>query len=1713
MMVKRLLMMALGCFVVLTAPGRTFPLDLRAPSERTNGLLKNVKYQRVSLDGVLQEASLDAGTADVGAVEVGDTLSLTLFANVSIDLVLKEKMPSPLGGDAFIAEVSGYEGIKTAVVLRTADGLSIDIQDYRNNKVYKVISTPTGVEVQEIEVAGCGVCGCDVEEQFAPNDALGGAPNRVAANVEVPADTCVDILVAFDVNAAVWANTSGGGITNFAQTAVQKMNVALANTGLDSKFRFRLVGVATLSVSASTVHDGLEAIKDNRTGWYEVKTARDAVGADIVTTLVDTGSAYGINGVGTSLHSGMSPSSFAENAYNVCAIRAVAISNTMTHEVGHNMGAGHSDVQVSQPGPQLYPYSSGYYFIANDEPYCTIMAYNGENPSGEFSTQVPFFSSPSYTYEGTAVGDSTHDNTSTLASTYAAASAWRAQKVPTSYDVNFTPASGTLIDGSLSVTLSTGKSGTSIRYTLDGSTPTLSSPLYSGPITFTGTKTIKAISVTDGKASMPYEASYYSRSDIGYAMGLTDLKWSMSVPSTSTLGVQTEETLDGVALGASVKAGDVCTFSATIVGPATITWRSKWDGDYFVRVTCDGSEVFREVSGGYMYDWSEETYSADIPSGSHKVQFSLGASMSSGYEFFSDISWYWFDNFQLHCVQKPTFTPATTDSAATAATFTGEQMVTLQAPTANCKIYYTLDGSDPNGNGGMLYEGPFFINDNTLVKAVAVQPGKGTSGIASGLYMSHRAVHAGEWTLWGEGAYEAAKSGRAVAELYWDLKWCGWSQELEPVITGAPFTTWAAANGIYLLADSWGNIQEGTGGRFWKNGYYFETDLYDELLNVSFPTFLLVSGNGTCLGAMLARNDNEHSVGGIYYRDTPESLIASFASILGLPAPLAAPVASVTDASGKTYPFSVTLSNPNGSGTIYYTLDGTAPTREKGTRYTGAISIPASGTTLKAVVWPDGAGAVSGVPLAVTYQSLSDFIGIDGVTWQNDASRPWIVTKTSSGIKFDGLKDKSLTSGSVLSTIKASVTGPGMVKFKYSVKTRGGSWFKFAVGEDMVVDSNYAYNKGITYRIDSAGPTELSWTYEYGYLDEAENYSCDFKDFEWIPFAAPKSVSGLKASQGTYDYGTFLSWKASSNAGSYAVYRADVNDSSTAKQIGTAENCQYWDTSATPGWTYWYWVQAENDYGLSGFSSGVSGRKKGASTTQSKVTFGKNGGTGGDNYVTATYGKAMPTPRTAPTKAGYVFDGYWTTTGSGGVCYYDGNMKSVRNWDKNGDVTLWAKWHTAAVVKVTLGKNGGTGGDSYVTCTEGKPMPTPRTAPTLSGWTFSGYWDTLSVDEKGNAKGKQYYDASMKSVRNFDKATAITLWAKWTNKVTFGKNGGTGGDSYVTCTKGQPMPKRTMPTKAGYIFDGYWTSTGTGGVKYYNADGTSARTWDKAGNVTLWAKWMKVVSVKVTLGKNGGTGGDNYVTATTGKPMPTPRTAPKLSGWTFAGYWDTLACDAKGNPLGKQYYDSNMKSVRNWDKTEPVTLWAKWTVRVTLGKNGGTGGDSVVTVIKGQSFPKRTMPTKSGYKFGGYFVSASSKTGQCYNADGTGTSSMKWTTGGTPTIWALWTKAAGCVELPASPAAPSASAAPAIAESAAIPAGLYSGVLADGTGAFWLVLDETEEDAPRTAFLYIASEDGSLTAECKVQEAGGVLLLTTEDGAVYAFDPKVGMHMVCCNCN
>ncbi|MGM9877843.1 MAG: hypothetical protein ACI33S_04250, partial [Bacilli bacterium] len=70
-----------------------------------------------------------------------------------------------------------------------------------------------------------------------------------------------------------------------------------------------------------------------------------------------------------------------------------------------------------------------------------------------------------------------------------------------------------------------------------------------------------------------------------------------------------------------------------------------------------------------------------------------------------------------------------------------------------------------------------------------------------------------------------------------------------------------------------------------------------------------------------------------------------------------------------------------------------------------------------------------------------------------------------------------------------------------------------------------------------------------------------------------------------------------------------------------------------------------------------------------------------------------------------------------------------------------------------------------------------------------------------------------------------------------------GGTSSTTATYDSAMPALTsLPTRIGYTFSGYYSETNGEGTKYYNADGTSARTWNIASNRILYAKW-KVLDV------------------------------------------------------------------------------------------------------------------------------------------------------------------------------------------------------------------------------------------------------------------------------
>ncbi len=1120
-------------------------LDLR-PKAVTRPLLRTA----AATDGILQSTSLSAGTTDTTPLALGDELTFLLFDGIEITIRVTERTESPLGGESFLGEVSGYDGVKNAVVLQTEEGLTVDIQDFANSRVYTIVSTASGVTVNEIDPSLNTITPTAPIDPGLPSKnrallsatALGSTPDQ--------ASTLVDVLVAYDTPAAAWARQNGGGITNFATMAVQKMNTVLENCGLSSNFRYRLVGVMTVAAEGGADFDGVLATTRSGTGaWAPIKAKRDEVGADIVSTFIDTGSASGTTGLGYSLSS--TPiSSFSESAYNVCAVRAVSSSHTMTHEVGHNIGAGHATAVNSSeitPGPQLYNYSAGYYFTGTDNvAYHTIMAYNFDGYGNHYSP-APFFSSPNFTYQGTAVGDATHDNVRTIQQTYSAASQWRTQKVPMSYDVYFSPESGATFTDSITVTLTPGKVGLSIRYTLDGSTPNVSSTLYTAPITLTQTTTIRAVTVTDGVAGPVFEATY-SVSDLGNGVDAPQLSWRTS--DTQPWFFQTSDTWDGIDAVQSMDKGlysnneydlywnNESWLETTVTGPTHMSFRYKTRKHYGTfTVLVDGTAALTDTTDVSDDIWHLQEIS--IPQGSHFVKFLFqcwidigGGSLQGGrYNGFNGV---WLDTVQFDALSRPpTISPETTADESTAYTFQGSQTVTLTPPAGKQGVlYYTTDGSDPTGETQHLYEGPITLTKSTRVRAVFVEGGKEPSAEVGGLYLERHPVQPGEWTTDVEGAKSAAaQDGRLIAVLLADIKTCSWCQRFDPIAESPEFLSWANANGIYLVTADVSRYADAQTAYSW---FWDLCEAYTGERSSGYPQMYFVrpASPNTPIAQGLARNDGSSVIGTKLYLDTAESLIAGFASVLGSTVPQA-PVCSHTDSLVDSFPITVTLTNPNGSGTMYYTLDGSVPSSSNGSVYSGAITLSDSSKILTAIIWP-ASGLSSGAYVS-HFKTVGDVLGTSGIAWSRSGAVKWREVKNANTLRAGGLMNSSYTA-----TLQGVVTGKGKLVFKYEFNSYSyQNSFEFKKNESR--QFRYAYDGTLSRSgiVTNEVSSDITTTFEWIVTVDAPDYDYDdrytapsgawLSNVQWIPEVQAVEIEGVSVPYTWLD-GTYPGQGGSSTA-------------------------------------------------------------------------------------------------------------------------------------------------------------------------------------------------------------------------------------------------------------------------------------------------------------------------------------------------------------------------------------------------------------------------------------------------------------------------------------------------------------------------------------------------------------------------------------------------------
>lgn len=244
------------------------------------------------------------------------------------------------------------------------------------------------------------------------------------------------------------------------------------------------------------------------------------------------------------------------------------------------------------------------------------------------------------------------------------------------------------------LTISNGMPNASIYYTTDGTTPSKSSSLYTGPISITSTAHVRAYAVVPGYA------------DSGVAAG--DYVFPPSPPAPTF----------------SIAAGSFPSAQTVAISDASIYAR--------IYYTTDGSapSPYSTLYTGPITVASSETINA--------------VAVIKGYGVWTDASYATFDGYTsngpqllspiaaaLYTINLP---PAPTPTfSVPAGTYTSAQTVAISDSTSGAAIYYTTDGSTPSSSSA-LYSGPITISATATIKAIATASGYSPSAVASAAY-------------------------------------------------------------------------------------------------------------------------------------------------------------------------------------------------------------------------------------------------------------------------------------------------------------------------------------------------------------------------------------------------------------------------------------------------------------------------------------------------------------------------------------------------------------------------------------------------------------------------------------------------------------------------------------------------------------------------------------------------------------------------------------------------------------------------------------------------------------------------------------------------------------------------------------------------------------------------------------------------------------------
>ena len=310
-------------------------------------------------------------------------------------------------------------------------------------------------------------------------------------------------------------------------------------------------------------------------------------------------------------------------------------------------------------------------------------------------------------------------------------------------------------------------------------------------------------------------------------------------------------------------------------------------------------------------------------------------------------------------------------------------------------------------------------------------------------------------------------------------------------------------------------------------------------------------------------------------------------------------------------------------------------------------------------------------------------------------------------------------------------------------------------------------------------------------------------------------------------------------------------------------------------------------------------------TVKPTITFNANGGSGSMSAQTVSYNtNTTLSANTFTAPVGYTFNGWNTKTDGKGTAYAAGT-----SYKFTSDLTLYAQWAEIPVnshnITYTAQATGWTYGNSNPTTAEEDATVTFEVIPT-TGYTVTVTSSDVSLSNNGNI-----YTFIMP---NDDVTIEVSATAK-TYAIEFDNEGGEGGPSSVTATYAAAMPTITPPTRTGYTFNGYFDAT-SGGTKYYNANGSSAKNWDKTAATTLYAQWT-ANKYSVKFNANSGSGTMSNQSFTYDVPQQLTPNAFTRSGYTFIGWSNS----SSGNVV---YTNRQLVNNLTTNNNSTVNIYAIW---------------------------------------------------------------------------------------------------------------------------------------------------------------------------------------------